>query len=137
MIFGYEKKDWPLCILTVEGKPTSEKTFQNLLNEWSLLYIESEQKNERFKFLIDVRQVSGVDLKYMIMMGKYLISVKELTEKWMDRTAILVSNKSIKNLIKFVFTLYKPIRPFKVFNEADKSIEWLLNNEKGDSESLE
>lgn len=135
MIFGYEKKNWPLCILTIEGKPNSENVFKQFLNEWSLLYEESKVRNQRFNLFIDVRGVSGVDIKYMIILGKYLISVKNLTEKWMNKTAILVSNKSIKNLIKFVFTLYKPIRPFKVFNEADKSLEWLLNNEKGDTEN--
>lgn len=135
MIFGYEKKEWPLCILTAEGKPSSEEEFRNLLNGWSELYTQSKETGQKFKFLIDVRGVNGVDLKYMVMMGKFLLNSKELTEEWMDRTAVLVSNKNIKMLIKFVFTLYKPVRPFKVFNEAEKSLQWLVNDEKGDSES--
>lgn len=134
MIFGYEKeKDWPICILTAEGKPESEEEIKNLLNGWSTLYEKSESENTRFKFLIDVRLVKNIDIKYLIMIGKYLISVKDKTEKWMDKTAILVSSPTIKMFIKFVFTIYKPVRPFKVFNEPAQSIQWLLSqNETSD-----
>lgn len=133
MIFGYETKDWPLVILTAEGKPNNEDEMKNMLQGWSNIYIQSQKTNQKFRFLIDVRQISSIDIKYLIMIGKFLKNVKSLTEQWMEKTGILVSSNTIKLLIKFVFTIYKPVRPFKVFNEADMSIQWVLNNEEGDS----
>lgn len=133
MIFGYETKDWPLVILTAEGKPNNEEEIKNMLQGWFNIYIQSQRTNQKFRFLIDVRQIASIDIKYLIMIGKFLKKSKSLTEKWMEKTGILVSNNTVKLLIKFVFSLYKPVRPFKVFNEADRSIQWVLNNEEGDS----
>ncbi len=133
MIFGYEKKDWPLAILTAEGKPNNETEISSMLEGWSELYKQSQETNKNFRFLIDVRQVPGIDIKYLIMIGKFLKTNKSETERWMEKTGILVSSNTIRLLIKFVFTIYKPVRPFKVFNEPEEALQWVLNDEEGDS----
>lgn len=133
MIFGYEKKDWPLVILTADGKPNTEDEMNAMLDGWSELYTQSQKTNKNFRFLIDVRQVPGIDIKYLIIIGKFLKNNKILTERWMEKTGILVSSNTIRLLIKFVFTIYKPVRPFKVFNEPEEALQWVLNDEEGDS----
>jgi hypothetical protein len=136
MIFGYNNSKWPLVILTAEGSPRSEDEMNNMLEGWSNLYIKSMETNEKFRFIIDVRDIYSIDIKYLMIIAKYLVKVKNLTEKWMEKTGIIVSSNSIKLLIKFVFTIYKPVRPFKVFSEGEieKSLNWVLGENAGDLE---
>lgn len=136
MNFGYDHTNWPIVVLTADGSPKKESEIKSLLDGWSLIYQTSQQKREKFRFIIDVRQVTQIDIKYIMMIAKFLIKNKKLTETWMDRTAVLVSSNSIKLLIKFVFTFYKPVRPFKVFNheEVRKSFDWVTSDCPGDSE---
>jgi len=136
MRFGYNNDKWPLIVLSCAGSPKSESELMSMLEGWSNIYKLSEEKKTRFKFVIDVRDVSGIDIKYLIMISKFLNENKKLTERWMDRTAILVSSNNIKFFIKFVFKIYKPVRPFKVFgkNDTKECFDWVVSNNQGDDE---
>lgn len=129
MKYGYDKTNWPIVILTAEGYPENESQMSGFLHEWGVLYSNSSEKNAKFKLFIDIRSLDSVDVKYLIMIAQFLVKSKKQTETWMDRTGILVSSGIIKQLLDFVFSIYKPIRPFKIFNDATEAMKWVINNE--------
>ena len=135
--FHFDKKRWPIIVLTIRGKPVNDEDFDNFLETWKLIYIESMTKGERYKLIFDTRLAQMVKLDYLSKLGTWLKDIKDLTERWMDKTAIIVSNQSIQLLIQFVFRIYKAVRPFKIFNgkeDLSKAILWLNNDDKGDLE---
>lgn len=132
MNYGFDTSKWPLVILTIEGAPKDDEEMKKFLEDWGRIYHLSMEKNERYKLLYDVRQAKAVEIRHLVQMGNWLSTMKSLTEKWMDRTAILVSSPTIKLLIQFVFKIYKAVRPFKVFNSPENTIEWLMSEEEGD-----
>lgn len=134
MISGLDTSRWPLVILTTEGDPQTSDDVELLLINWESLYICAEDTSQRYKLLFDVRNTENVKFEYLKYVSSFLVSHKALTEKWMDRTAILVSNQAIRLLIKFVFMIYHPVRPFKVFDNPEEAIGWLMGADAGDTE---
>ena len=122
-----------LVLLTTQT-PTSIEDVELFLKEWEKVYTKCMEDNCKYTLVFDTRKVSKFDIKYLKLMGKWLKKMKTMTENWMDRTAIIVSNPIIKGFISFVFLIYKPVRPFKVFasDELVKSIEWSLSKNPGD-----
>jgi hypothetical protein len=134
MFYFFETKNFPIIVLTIEGGPQSEDELNDFLNAWKNIYVLAMQNEQRYKLLFDVRKANMISFQYLKIMGNWLIKIKELTERWMDRTAIMVKDPGIKLMIQFVFTLYKAQRPFKVFEEREleKSFHWLNSSEAGD-----
>ena len=132
MEFNFCTKNFPLVVLTMIGVPDSEKEMEDFFTEWRKIYTLAMEKNQRYKLLFDVRKSGTVKFVYMKMMADFLIQIRELTNKWMDRTGILVTSPTIQMLIKFVFNFYKAVRPFKVFTNVEECFKWVNSNEKGD-----
>jgi len=130
MVYGFEIQ-WPLIIITADGID-SEEEMNNLLNDWSNIYTMSMQNNEKHKLLIDVRKVNNIELKYLIMIGKFLAKVKPLSETWLDKVGILLTNQIIRLLIKFVFKIHHPIRPFYISDNPEETLEWVLGDQTDD-----
>jgi hypothetical protein len=129
-----DKSQFPLAILRLDGPARRDVDFQKFTNEWSAIYIDSVERKQKFRLVIDARKLGKVDIKYLYGMAKFLMHAKKLTENWMDRTAIWVSSKRVKNLLHFVFKFYKPVRPFKIFGPDDEAgvFKWVLSNENGE-----
>ena len=114
--------------------PKSSKEVEEFLNEWQTIYTRCMESECKYALLFDTRKVGSFDLSYLGQMTKWLGKMKGLTEQWMDRTAIIVSNPLIKTFIGMVFAVYKPVRPFKVFTkkETQRAMEWALSTDPGD-----
>jgi hypothetical protein len=130
--YGYDITNFPLAVLTISGIPNNDSQINAFLDDWARLYEVSMKKNQKHKLLFDVRKTDSIPFNYLIMIAKFLIKMKKSNEQWMDRTAILVSNPTIKNLIAIVFKFYRPVRPFKVLDDSNESIQWLMSSDKGD-----
>lgn len=123
---------WPLVVLKLKGEAKTEEDIHSVIKTWTHIYMESMSKNEKHRLIFDVRESKMVNVELIRIFSSFLERVKKLTENWMERTAILVSDDKIRLLIGLVFTVYKPIRPFKVFMEDSKAIEWALGTTPGE-----
>ena len=126
---------WPIVTLRLDGKVDNKSDFNRYLEEWSEFYVMSSQRNEKFKLIYDARGIkSRPPLKYLYAQAEFLKTAKELTETWMDRTAIIVSSPIIKKMIHFVFNFYTPVRPFRVFLEHEEAdmYQWINSQESGE-----
>lgn len=137
--YNFDTNRWPIVILTIHGKPKDDLDFDTFLEKWKSIYVDSMTRGERYKLIFDTRLADMVRFDHLIKLGKWLKSIEDLTEKWMDRTAIIVANPSIKLLIQFVFKIYKAVRPFKIFgqNELPDAIKWLNDKDNGDLDKFD
>lgn len=129
--YYFDKRRWPIVILTIENTPTSVEDMNEFLSSWQELYTDSMLTNKKYKLLFDTRKSGQVAIIYLRMLANWLIKVQELTINWMDKTAIIVSRPLIKTLIQLVFTIYKAVRPFRIFHgeELEEAIIWLESND--------
>lgn len=132
----FDYNNWPVVILTIQGKPTNDKDMKEFLHDWTGVYTYSMQANQRYKLMFDVRKstVGLNEFHHLRTLGEWLVKIKSLTEQWMDRTAIIVSDPFMRVLIGSVFRIYKAVRPFKVFddNMLVNAREWLFQDDDGD-----
>ena len=127
---------WPLVICTIIGKVNEEESFQNYLTSWSRLYLTASEGRGKFSLLFDIRELSGVDMKYLLGQAMFLKKTKKLTEKWLNKSAILVSKNSVRRILDFVFTIYRPVRPFKFFTDISKALEWISSDEDKQGDAI-
>lgn len=134
VFFYFDIDNFPLIILTIEASPCSMDEMELFLKKWEELYDKSRETNERYKLIFDVRKatVSLKDTQYLQRLGGWLTEHKIETETHMDRTAILVSNDTIRLLLNVVFVLYRPVRPYKIFNDINLVKKWVVSDEQGD-----
>lgn len=132
----YISEDWPAVVIKIIGSPETDEDVHRVITQWTSIYTESMVRNEKYKLVFDIRDAQVNNFEVLRQLALFLIKVKGLTEKWMDRTAILVSDDNIKRILRFVFVLYKPVRPFKIFSEDVRALTWLASGEPGDSEKL-
>lgn len=125
--------DWPVVVFKLIKEPEDEETVNTIIKQWTEIYIESMKRNEKFRLVFDVTRITSIKLEFLKLIGSFLIKVKSLTESWMNRTVIIVSDDNIYRLISFVFTFYKPVRPFKVFKNHIEAIEWVISEEPGET----
>ena len=139
--FAFDYNNWPVVILTIQGKPTNEKDMKLFLEAWTGVYTYSMQANTRYKLMFDVRKSTVhpmKDFNHLRVLGEWLVKIKSLTETWMERTAIIVSDPVMRFIIASVFQIYKAVRPFKVFDEKmlHDAKEWLFQEDDGDLKSF-
>jgi hypothetical protein len=128
----YNNDSWPLVILKMVGRPTTEEDIYRVIKLWAGIYTESMIKNEKYRLVFDVRE-SGIDkIQLLTHFATFLVKSKCMTEQWMERTSILVSDPSVSLLIKFVLNFYTPVRPFKVFTDDKECIEWTTSELPGE-----
>jgi hypothetical protein len=129
--FYFDHQYWPLVILTIHEQPKSEMEMKIFLESWGHLYTKCMLNGQRYKLIFDVRKSPLPQIRYLKLLGEWLVNVKSLTEKWMDRTAIIVKENGMKFMIDFVFKVYKAVRPFKVFGEFQikDAQAWLENTD--------
>ena len=128
----FNTDQWPVVICTIAGRVNNEEAFQSYLTNWSKLYLKASDKKTKFSLVFDIRKLDGVDMKYLLGQAMFLKKTKSLTELWLNRSSILVNKPSIRRILDFVFTIYRPIRPFKVFTDPCKAFQWVQSSEEGD-----
>lgn len=135
MEFIEDTSNWPVVTFKIKGNfsKCSRKSLDEFLLKWSELYVKASEEKTKFRVLIDVSEVEGTNITYTLEFGKFLKNCKELTEMWMIKTALVMDGGLIKGILDFIFSsVYKPVRPFKVFDKLEDAAVWILNNDLGD-----
>jgi len=133
--FCFNVGQFPLIILTIRGHPESMDEMEAFLATWETLYTKSIEMGKRYKLVFDVREgdLNLIrDWYYLRRLGYWLIQMKEKTEQYMDRTAIIVESDSIRKFFHFVFFFYRPVRPWKMFTSIQGICEWVYSEDPGD-----
>ena len=96
----------PAVIIKFNAKcgETDDLQFQEYLNKFQTLY----EQNETFNVLLDGRDVESFPITYAMKHAGFLLKNKELTKKYIKKSAIILNNQTLKNILDIVFSIYTP-----------------------------
>jgi len=124
MFAEYNHDHYPVIFVSFSESIESEDEFDQFLNEWLLLY-----HNQRdFSFIFDTRNMKNISIKYAIKMTLFIKKLRKENYHYLQKSLILVNDKSIKRLLDFVFTLQSPVAPVYI---------WLNDDDVSDSSLIE
>ena len=122
MFAEYNHDHYPVIFVNFSEAIESEDEFDQFLNEWLLLY-----HNQRdFSFIFDTRNMKNISLKYAIKMTLFIKELRKENYHYLQKSLILVNNKSIKRLLDFVFTLQSPVAPVYIWLNDDDISDYSL-----------
>ena len=131
MFAHYNYDNFPVVFVTFSENINSENEFDQFLNEWLILY----HNRRDFSFIFDTRNMKNISIKYAIKMTLFIKSLRKEPYHYLQKSLILVNDKSIRRLLDFVFTLQSPVAPVYLWlseniNEVldeDLDKEYLIN----------
>ena len=103
--FNYDY--FPIVFVTFSENINSENEFDQFLNEWLILY----HNRRDFSYIFDTRNMKNISIKYAIKMTLFIKNLRKEPYHYLQKSLILVNDKSIKRLLDFVFTLQSPVAP--------------------------
>jgi predicted MPP superfamily phosphohydrolase len=124
MFAEYNHVHYPIVFVNFSEAIESEDEFDQFLNEWLLLY----HSQRDFSFIFDTRNMKNISIKYAIKMTLFIKELRKEKYHYLQKSLILVNNKSIKRLLDFVFTLQSPVAPVYL---------WLNDDDVSDSSLIE
>lgn len=122
MFAEYNYDNFPVVFVTFSENINSEIEFDQFLNGWLNLY-----HNQRdFSFIFDTRNMKNISIKYAIKMTMFIKSLRKQPYHYLQKSLILVNDKSIRRLLDFVFTLQSPVAP--VYLWLSENINSVIND---------
>ena len=100
MFANYNYDNFPVVFVSFSESINSETEFDEFLNEWLLLY----HNGSDFSFIFDTRNMKNISIKYAIKMTMFIKSLRKEPYHYLQKSLILVNDKSIRRLLDFVFT---------------------------------
>ena len=95
---------------------------ETVLNN-SQYQIELHDNNETFNILIDCRNVSSFPAIYCMKKGLFLLKNKKLTKKYLKKSAIVITNNSVKNFLNIIFKISPPYSEMIISSSLKKAIK--------------
>tara|TARA_E500000178_G_C16756827_1_gene632902 strand:+ start:253 stop:714 length:462 start_codon:yes stop_codon:yes gene_type:complete len=126
MFANYNYDNFPVVFVEFSECINSETEFDEFLNEWLLLY----HNRIDFSFIFDTRNMKNISIKYAIKMTLFIKNLRKQSYHYLQKSLILVNDKSIKRLLDFVFTLQSPVAPVYLWlseNNSEQNKEYLIN----------
>ena len=114
--FNYD--NFPIVFVTFSENINSENEFDQFLNEWLILY----HNRRDFSYIFDTRNMKNINIKYAIKMTLFIKNLRKEPYHYLQKSLILVNDKSIKRLLDFVFTLQSPVAPVYLWHIDNENI---------------
>tara|TARA_B100000401_G_scaffold361397_1_gene259062 strand:+ start:915 stop:1274 length:360 start_codon:yes stop_codon:yes gene_type:complete len=91
------------------------------------IFIMNLFKNEKsFKLIFDLTNMKSTDIIYLPKILQFMIKQKSNTIKYIEKTAIIIKNKSIKSIMdNLVFKIHPPVKPNIITNNINKALDFL------------
>lgn len=105
MFADFNRDNFPIVKVTMNGKPESDEDFDNFLNEWTKLY---EERND-FIFVFYTENVSNPDIKYSIRMSQYIKTLRKKDYQFLQKSIILINRNKVRWMLDFIFSIQPPV----------------------------
>lgn len=84
------------------------------------------EKKEFFKLIFDLSNMKISDSTFLPKIIPFMIKNKTNTITYIDKTAIIIKNKTIKKIFdNFVFKIHPPVKPNIITNKIDEALDFL------------
>ena len=99
-----------------------QNEFDHFIFSFNLLF----KKKVKIKIIFDLSDVIIKDFLFTKQLLKFMKENKKKTEKYIDKTSIIISNEFIRKNINFcIFNFYKPIKPNKITNTLENALYFI------------
>ena len=84
------------------------------------------KKKINLKIIFDLSSLTVKDFLYSKQFINFMKQNKNLTEKYIERTSIIIPNEFIRKNINFlIFNIYKPIKPNEITDTLENALNFL------------
>ena len=111
--FNYEQ--FPIVNVKF-NKIINNDDYNLFINKWLLLY----QNKKNFTFIFDTTEMGLVNTKYAIKIASFIKDLKKLPIQYLQRSLIIINNKSTELLLKVIFSIQKPISKVYLIRNKDQ-----------------
>mgnify|MGYP003337918118 CR=1 FL=1 len=60
--------------------------------------------------------------------GQLLHERKDITKEKIHKTSVICNNMIIRNMVNMFFSIYKPVRPIKIFKNEETAVNFINDN---------
>ena len=116
----YDDSNFPIVNVKMDGVPENNEDFQNFLDTWNSYNSNNLNPNKTpYIFVFDTTEVGMVNMKYAIKMTSFIKELKRQENQYLKGSVIIVKNKYIKFLLKFIFFMQKPVADVHLTDSDD------------------
>ena len=112
MFADFDRSNFPIVKVFMNGDPENMDDFQNFLNEWTKLY---DEQND-FIFVFDTKNVRNPPLKYSIKMSQFIKNLRKREYQYLQKSIILIDSNKVKWMLDFIFLIQPPVAPVYIYN---------------------
>lgn len=117
MFVNIDSDSFPLVKVVFGKTPKSYEDLDIFFETWLQLY----QNKQEFTFLLDTRNCGNIPIKYIYYISKQISKIKKLKTQYLQRTIVIMQSNWIKNLMKILFKIVKPVAPVYIVKKQDTS----------------
>ena len=86
--------------------------------------IQSEEK--KIKIIFDASKLSRITIKQITKLSLFLLNMKNLHKKNLEKFTIIVVNNLIREIIDIVFKIIPQVRPYKIVKNIEDAYSYIL-----------
>lgn len=120
----FDKSEPPFVKVSFRGIPSGDSEFREYLAQMSSLYADER----KFFLLLDAREMGRVPMKYVLLQARFMKENEHNTERWTERSAVVVTGEKTRSLIDVLFSMSPPVRPVRLFASHAEALEWLKDD---------
>ena len=102
----------PFIKVRFNANVESDEDFYDFINNWQKI----NDKKENYYFIFDTTQVGLINIKYAVLLTKFISKLKKEKKKYLLGSIIYVNNQYIRYLLKFIFMTQNPISNVYIIN---------------------
>lgn len=110
----------PFVVITFTGDAPTDENFDKYLREMKALY-DSEEK---ISIVFDARQAVLPSLSFQKKQALWLKVNENLLKEYCSGTAYVITNKSVRVILRMIFAITPQPIPYKVCSNMDDAEEW-------------
>ena len=123
--FKYENKI--LYIKIKKSIPTDDEwnfSKDTMINYYEIL----KMSNTKMSLIFDIRNLGILKKNKCKEWGQLLHERKDITKEKIHKTSVICNNMIIRNMVNMFFSIYKPVRPIKIFKNEETAINFINDN---------
>tara|TARA_Y100000389_G_C17341474_1_gene453558 strand:- start:558 stop:998 length:441 start_codon:yes stop_codon:yes gene_type:complete len=123
MFSQYDYTYFPVVTVKFNGGIQNESEFYYFTEEWKKLYINGQN----FIFIFDTTNMAMMNIKYCIMMAKFIKELKYQPYHYLQKSIIIIKNNFVKTLLDIIFFIQKPVANVYLTKDPYESIFPIMN----------
>ena len=124
MFATYDLTLFPTVIVRFNGNIKTDNDFNSFTQSWLDLYTNKQD----YSFIFDTTNMGVPHIKYSFKMTYFIRDLRKREYQYLQKSIIIVKNKSILRLLKFIFFIQPPVAPVHLTTEKIETVQSHIDN---------